>query len=271
MIYKTLLASSALAVTLGISLAVYAGGPEVFVAPTPSHPFFLTFGSGYSFSNDTHINADPLFWDASPQGYNSTVKNSEIYTAGFGVHINPLISADIEATYRPSFSYQKFQTSIATGTVAFAGNKTRYFDFSNASVMANLLLHGQGFSDHLLWQVGGDMTVQPIIGGGAGIAYNRVSDFHSVEADGSGNVVSIQNPQTTTSMAWQALAGLELAVGQRVSIDTGYRYFSGGKFRSNNYYYSLAGNPGANAIAVTPWRGRFKTGEIFINLNYNFV
>lgn len=45
---------------------------------------------------NANVYADPVYWDASPQGYNGSVGNTAIYSAAFGYNYSQLISGDFE-------------------------------------------------------------------------------------------------------------------------------------------------------------------------------
>jgi opacity protein-like surface antigen len=78
------------------------------------------------------------------------------------------------------------------GTLAFMANG--FFDFHNPSIMT------------------------PYIGGGVGFASLHLSDTTS------GNVI-VYGAADDTVFAWQAGAGVEIALNRQVSLDLGYRYF----------------------------------------------
>jgi opacity protein-like surface antigen len=78
------------------------------------------------------------------------------------------------------------------GALAFMANG--FFDFHNQSIMT------------------------PYIGGGVGFASLHLSDTTS------GNVI-VYGAADDTVFAWQAGAGVEIALNRQVSLDLGYRYF----------------------------------------------
>ena len=224
--------------------------------------YFALVGTGVSFSRQEDISANPVDWDASPQGYNNSLNNSVLYTAGFGAQFTPLISLDVETTLRPSFSYKKYQTSTASGTPNFLGNKTRYFNLSDTSLMLNAYFHGQGLSDRLNYNLSQNTTLQPVIGLGVGVAYNTVSNFYSVVTSNS-SISSVISNNSTYSLAWQTSLALEITHLQKFGIDVGYRYFDGGIFRSGNFIISPPTDQ------VSPWEGRLHANEAFVDLTYH--
>jgi hypothetical protein len=146
----------------------------------PSLYFKLGSGGSYSMQADIN-NPNPAFWDASPQGYNGDIGQSALFSAAMGYNYSKRISTDFEFIYHPSFNYTKYQTSTATNTIFFNGDKTRYFNLESDSIMWNMYFHGKGYSDALTYQVHNNIFVEPFIGGGIGAAFNTVSNFHSIK------------------------------------------------------------------------------------------
>lgn len=208
---------------------------------------------------NAEVFADPVFWDVSPQGYDGNVGKTAIYSAAFGYNYSPLISGDIEYIYRPSYSYSKFQTSTASGTVGFNGDKTRHFDLQSNSLMANLYLHGAAMTDSLKFDLWNVYALEPFIGGGLGVGFNNVSNFYSVKTNGV--YAAIEQDNFVTSLAWQLSAGLQLINNSNYNLAAGYRYYNGGSFSSNNFTID-------NKSYWTPWHGTVQANEFFITLAY---
>lgn len=254
----------------GLSLSSPALFAGIQLNSTPvAKPVFVLLGPGYSFSQNADISVQSV-WDPAIQGYNATLGNSMLYTAGMGYRFTPLFDVDVEITRRPSYSYSKFQTPVAGATSPGPiGINTRKFDFDNTTGMVNLILNGAGAN--IFANISPQTILQPFVGIGIGISYNTVSDFHSVLSTtpvaGSSNVASIMNPQTVTAFAWQAIVGLQLVHAQTWGIDLGYRYLDGGRFESNNYLTSVPSGF-TQPITTAPWTGKFVANEVFLNLRY---
>lgn len=161
-------------------------------------PFFITVGTGASWSGSDKIEVDHVtaadqagtkFWDGAVEGYNDHRNASELYTVGLGYHWNDWLSTGVELTHRPSYSYKQAQTQATAAPLdnveglEHFGPKTRYFDLKNTSITFNIDLRAGGFSDCMSWSVCENFQIQPIIGFGVGIAYNRIENFHSISAD----------------------------------------------------------------------------------------
>jgi opacity protein-like surface antigen len=242
--------------------AVFSGtmGPVDSNELNPS--VYIKLGSGGSYSMNADIFADPAFWDASPQGYNGNIGHTAIYSAALGYNYSPLISGDIEYIYRPSYSYSKYQTSTATGTVDFNGDKTRRFDLQSNSLMANLYLHGAALSDSLHVDLWNTYTLEPFVGGGLGVSFNDVMRFYSIRTDGV--YTAIEPGNFRTSLAWQFSAGLQLMNQRNFNLAAGYRYYHGGTFSSSNFVI-------LSQVYAAPWKGTVQANEFFVTVAYKGV
>lgn len=231
----------------------------------PNHTFtpslYFKVGSGGSYSMPAGMsNPDPAYWDASPQGYNGDIGQSALYSAAIGYHFSELISSDFEFIYRPGFNYTKYQSSSAVDTLDFNGDKTRFFDLQSNSLMWNVYLHGKGYSDALHYEIYNDIFVEPFVGGGIGVAFNTVSNFHSVTSANNPTAMMLDN--SMTSLAWQFSAGLNFYNTGKFNMAAGYRYYNGEQFTSNSYIIS------DTPSIATPWSGTIQANEFFIQLGY---
>jgi opacity protein-like surface antigen len=73
-----------------------------------------------------------------------------------------------------------------------------------------------------------DTPVTPYLGGGIGFAALHLSDTFGTDALGRGLVYTEDDD---TVFAYQAGAGLEIALNRMLSLDVGYRYFGTSKAR----------------------------------------
>lgn len=229
---------------------------------------YLIAGVGGSFSRCADICTDPAFWDPAVEGYNAKLGRSEMYTVGLGYAVCPMFRGTFEASFRPSFKYCKFQTGLDKGQINFLGDKTRIFNLSNASLMFNGYLFGGGLTPYLDWNLGCNFCAQPYIGAGVGVSYNKMRNFHSVTTepiqtlDLTNYVIgSAMSPNTVRSFSWQFIAGFEVARTSLCSLDIGYRYFDGGKIRSNNWTFATL------ETTAPAWRGKLRANEFFVNFN----
>lgn len=257
--YLLLSVTSSLAI-----LPAYAGTMGSVCPGLECTPYFIEVGTGVSYSQENDIITNPQYWDPSAEGYKASLGQPALFMAGIGYVVSPLLSFDLNVTHRGLYKYEKFQTATTSTTVINPlGSKTRYFNLSSNAFMVNGTLSGQGISERLVWNTGSFGFIQPIIGGGIGVSYNEVSDFHTVLANQ--NVTSVLTNNTEASFAYQFNAGLEWQY-KRFSLDAGYRYFNGGNFESNNYLISRVTAAGTllPSATITPWKGTLSANEFFV-------
>lgn len=247
-------------VSLAGSMGVVESCPDLSCMP-----WFLEFGSGVSWSNTSEIKVDPNHWNPSPNGYNSRLGTVPIYTAGIGYTLSPLVSIDASYSFRGIYKYNKHQIAQPSNLPNPFGDRTRYFDLTSNSIMVNGTLYGQGWSDRLVYDMHDYGFIQPVVGGGIGVSYNTISNFHTV-LDGSLGVTSAMQDLTTVSFAWQLNAGLEWKK-DRFSFDVGYRYFDAGSFKSNNALITrLDAFTGAPIMthAIPAWTSSLSANELYL-------
>lgn len=238
--------------------------------------FYLKASSGVSFSETAKINATPLEWDASPQGYNSRLGNTGIISAGIGYEFPCILALDVTVAYRPGYNYRKFQTTSASDTPGFLGEKTRQFDLDVYTAMFNVYLSGKGV-EWLEWNWECiPVKIYPLVG--AGIGYNQlnINNFRSVPTavpvlDCQGHpfvepgTFGSESPLTERfHFAYQIMAGVEARICDQWAISLGYRYFDAGRFNGPQYIR----NPCGEAVNVkgNVWKIDFKANEIFFEL-----
>ena len=250
---------SLLASVILTSTTAFSGTMGTLDTSVNNQSAYIKLGSGGSYSRNANIYADPDYWDVATQGYGGNVGNTAIYSAAFGYNFSPLISADIEYIYRPSYFYSKFQTSAAILTQDFNGTKTRYFNLQSNSLMANAYLHGAGIYDALKVDLWNSFAIEPFIGGGLGVGFNSMTNFYSAKP--SGEYAAIGQDTFRTSLAWQLSAGLELLNSSNFNLAAGYRYYNGGNFSSSNFTIEYP-------FYATPWKGTIQANEFFITFAY---
>lgn len=238
--------------------------------------FFVTLGTGGSFSTKSNMCVDNRYWDPAPEGYKSSLGNSELYTVGLGYKFSPLFAATVETGIRPMFKYKKFQSAAPGSQVANLGAKNRIFRLSNTSLMANAYFYGEGINECLAFKMDDCLSLQPFFGLGIGLSYNTMYDFHSVLQNVTINsnglllneVANVMTHFTKRALAAQATVGLEFLYRENFALNFGYRYFYGGKIKSNNYVTSSTTPESqieSKAYTVPTWTGKLQSNEFFIN------
>lgn len=240
------------------------------------NPFYARVEVGGSFAHCARICADTNFWDESPEGYNSSLCRAPLFGLELGVNVNPWFAFGFSATHRSKFKYCKFQTSTASNTVNFAGNKTRFFDFDNTSFMFDLYFNRSGFNS---WGYKCcNFAIIPYFGIGGGWSNNAIHNFHSVLERSftvgtfTGNpVTSIATYHSQIRGAWQAQVGVDFYANRCVAFGIGYRYFDGGCVRSSNHVIiNSSDSVFRNASTAPAWTFKFRTHEVVGTLSLEF-
>jgi hypothetical protein len=246
--------------------------------------YFIEISSGYSYSTQACLKVNKKEWDPSPQGYSSRIGSSPLYQAAIGYQDSSWYSLQLSASYRPDYSYQRFQTSKARTTPGYIGTKTRYFKLSSTALMADIYVNK--FAEH--WKIAIEelhLKTAPFMGAGIGIAYNNLYDFHSTTpsqpADGTTpaftippRAYSLENNTIRQSFAAQLMLGFSGKLFGYIHYELGYRFFCGGRFESNDYAYALKTplvvNEGGSSEWITTaepssfWRGTLLANECFL-------
>ncbi len=222
---------------------------------------YITIGSGGSYSMKSHIYANPTYWDAAPQGYDASMGATALYSAAFGYRFSKLVSADVEYIYRPSYSYSRYQSPPERDAIFFVGDVTRHFNLASNSLMANLYFSGSGLSESLVYYFNHGYQLEPFVGAGLGVAFNNMTNFKSLKPVGL--YVSYALDNARTSLSTQGTVGLRLYSEAKFLLESGYRYYNGGTFTSQNFVLD-------GADILTPWKGTVQANEFFVRLGYVF-
>lgn len=228
--------------------------------------WYGAIGGGYSWSLSPGItNPNPSEWDASTEGYNSSLGNRGFYTFEIGKQVQHYVDVSLMYLNHETFNYQMFQQGLSN-TEGFTGDsRNRYFNLNNRALLVSGFIH----PDHDWYKIS-TFELSPFIGGGVGYALNHIDNFYTVgtvnvSGTAIGSTSSIGNPVNTNSFAWQATAGLSIKPRSHLSLDVGYRYYDGGNFNASSVIYSNSAGLGF----ATPWTGRLSANQLFVDLRYS--
>lgn len=243
-------------------------------------PWFLEFGTGASFSNTASINYQPEYniWHIPTTSYHSSLGNVPLFMAGIGYTVSPLLKVDASYTFRGIYKYAKHLNYISTNVENPFGSNTRYFNLSSNSLMFSGTLYSKGLENYnqeltnkLVKNIGSYGYIQPMIGGGIGLSYNTVSNFHTILDDRAFNT-SVMQDTSVVAFSWQLNAGLDWQVTERFSVDLGYRYFNAGRFNSGDAFVTRLNANGANIATtwVPAWISSLSANEVFVTAKVAF-
>lgn len=242
-------------------------------------PYYIRAELGESFSRCANTCIPGHIWDEVNEGYNNNLGKAPLAGFAFGVNLGNMVSLGVNYTYRGPFHYKKYQTpivaveNIVNDTLVVA--RTRYFDFENNSYLIELFANRMGIASEYCWDFFYG-SIAPYIGFGLGWSRNIVSNFHSVEDNTvsigsfhSNGIASTMSYKATKSFSWSFSVGIEYNC-DCLDLSIGYRYFDGGKFKSNNYITDNLKAADYKEIKVPAWRCKFTSNEVVASLSLNF-
>lgn len=239
---KTILA--ALAVVVGTAMPAFAG-------ETGKSGVYLRAEGGYSWARDAGI--DNTGSDSNTQlliDKLDEVGTSPFIGGGVGYRFTPAFRADLTVGYRWGFQLDDVDAANAS--------TSHRADIKSLAVMLN------GYVD-VADLAGVKLGVfKPYIGGGLGIARNKI-DSYTYEQAGQ-NLQQVPGG-STTNLAWQLSAGTGIVVTPGLLLDVGYRYSDFGKVKNDNgeFIDSITGPTGT---AIDPVKGDLRSHDIMVGIRY---
>lgn len=229
--------------------------------------FYGQLSTGVSFSKKANIsNVDYAIWDPANEGYKSRLGNVLFFGLGLGYNINLWSSLLASWDWKGIYNYRKHQTQIVNSdSINPLGKKTRYFDIENNNLMFTLIINGSQLNNiHIDFNNG--LILAPFIGAGLGVAENDLTGFYSLVSATEEQHRSYMHRKTSYSLAAQGIAGFSLSLNKTIGFDLGYRFYYGGKFKTN----TVIMDPLYTDIITPPWKGSLFTNELFLNIKYTF-
>lgn len=198
---------SLIAVAVVVSFAVPAICPAAPIRPGPYVSGFL----GVSVPQNT----DATFTVFGGDTFNDRVEfDPSINIGGTGGYDFGFVRLEGE------LSYKRGEISTLTSTNLTSGATTRLVNV-DGGLGALAMMFNCFFDLH------NGTPVTPYFGGGAGFAALHLDDTFGTIASGpsAGTRTQLYSSDNDTVFAYQAGAGLDIALNRRLSLDLGYRYF----------------------------------------------
>lgn len=177
-----------------------------------------------------------------------------VLDAGLGYRLNHWLRAEALLSYRPAYEY--------TGNANFLQAPTPQPVNANLSSVAGF---GVGFID--LPRLG---NVQPFLGGGVGIARNRISRvsfaFPALAPEASTTIAG----GTSTGVAWLLTAGFAIPLNQQLSVDLAYRYTDLGRVQTEAGNATIVRPAGSRGLEIAGTQSALQTHGAMLSLRYAF-
>jgi len=213
--------------------------------PEPPPPVFGGWylrgdiGAAVSANNPSLVNTpDPLvggfYQGGATENFNNTsISSSELFDVGVGYQANSWLRGDVTAEYRDGGHFQSLY-SLSNPNFAQARNQpqiSQLLDFYRANTSSAIGLVNL-YADLGTWY-----GITPFVGGGVGVAYNRLygmTDQGQVSFNGgaTGPSGGYFSDGTNTNFAWALMAGLDFNITPNLKLELGYRYLNMGKITS---------------------------------------
>lgn len=236
--------------------------------------FSVESGYGWSLLPGLEVNENPnsisgFVWDHPTNGWDSKLGNTFNYGFAIGYNLSELTSLELVYNRRPSFQYDKAQIVPTSSAI---GNRNRYFDLQNQTIMLNSIIHLASISTALK-SFKDNHKIEPFVNLGLGVAENTISNFYSQGTGvAPGVIFSKMANKTTYNFAAQAGLGLIYQFTTNWSLKAGYRFLYGGNFKTQDYILDDPDNahptiPGSGNT-VNSWKGTLKANEVYLGLTY---
>jgi opacity protein-like surface antigen len=204
---------------------------------------------GWSWARDAEIvdknfGLDGFIFNSAGTGPGvvNDIGDSYVLGVGLGARISPMFRGEIVYSYRGG--YELSDTDQFGDTFAA--------DITSHSVMGNLY-----------WDIPFTMSgVAPFVGAGVGWAGNHMKNV--ISEDGG---TFLLPEGTVSNLAWQAMAGVGIAISPQATVDVFYRYFDGGKLQTELGTVIANGSPDGT---YTGMRGNLTAHEIVVSLRWAF-
>lgn len=235
--YLRTFAVSGSALALSAALAQAADMPGYPLPPPQpySRPSLIDANNGWYLRGDLGAHWGLLTGAESASPPNPTDNSlGKGMTASLGAGIkSDWLRTDVTIDYASPVNYK--------GTVAAAGDTT-------AKIQATTALFN-GYIDLGTWY-----RITPYIGGGAGVAYARVSDYVGTAAPPA----SGEPAKNRWNFAWAGMAGVAVPIAHNMMVDVGYRYLNIGNLST-----------GSDTFAATTFKN-VAAHELRVGLRWSF-
>jgi len=232
-----------------VSTAAYAadlGAPppamqyQPVAAPTESSGWYLRGDVGVGAQNFSSFDLEPASGVPSTWVVNQTdMQDTTMLGFGVGYDLNSWLRFDVTGEYRTAAAFKALGSYTGTfvGATCTPGSGLYCFDnysgnFSAAVFMANAYL-----------DLGTWWCLTPYVGGGVGMAYDRITGVQDIGPLPPGTVGFgyTNSDNSTWNFAWNVQAGLTYNVSDNLKIDFSYRYLNMGSPESGNIYCQNTG------------------------------
>ena len=239
------------------------------VIPAGAADWYLrgTFGFEWSLAAD-YSDADPTikpdFFGVGPGsdgrriGAYGDFGRFPSFEAAVGKQILPWLRSEIAVAYRPDMKYR--------GQANFRGVPGEQPESASADSFNGMANFFFDIAPLFGVNLGG---FQPYLGGGLGVAHNRLGEMtYEFPGNPGAHKITITPAGTETGLTFTAAVGTGIAVSERIILDISYRYTDLGRVRTETGKMYLDTRPAGVDIAET--RSELRTHGLFAGVRYLF-
>jgi opacity protein-like surface antigen len=245
---------------LACSAAIPAGAAGWYLRGT--FGFEWSLSADYSDADSTSNNPPALFGtgpgsDGRTIGSYGDFGRFPLVEAAVGKQILPWLRSELAIAYRPDMQYRgqanfrgvPGEQPVSASADSFSGMANFFIDIAG--------LFGVGLG-----------SFQPYMGGGAGVAHNRLSEMTYDFPGNRVHKITITPGGNKTDIAFMAAVGTGIALSKRTILDISYRYTDLGQVHTDAGKAYLNNVPAGIEIAET-W-APLRTHGVFAGIRYLF-
>ncbi len=197
--------------------------------------------------------------DGQPIGAYGDFGRFPLAEIAVGRQVLPWLRADLAVAYRFNMNYEGNANFLSVGPHQPVSAKA-----DSVSGLVNLFVDINGLlAGRKLWRL------QPYVGGGVGLSYNRIGQmtFRFPENPGM-HKVSITPSGDRTDFAFMLAFGTGILLTDHLSLDIAYRYFDLGRVGTSPGNLYMDAIP--QGIAISDIEARLRTHGLAVGLRYHF-
>ncbi len=243
------------------SAALPAGAAGWYLRGTLGFEWSLT--ADYSDADSGAANPPALFGvgpgsDGRPIGAYGDFGRFPLVEAAVGKQVLPWLRSELAVAYRPDTQYRG-QANFR----GIPGEQPVSASADSLSGMANLFLDIAGLFGINLG------SIQPYLGGGAGVAHNWLSEMtYDFPGNPGAHKITITPTGKNTDVAFMAAVGTGIVLSRSTLLDIAYRYTDLGRVYTDAGKAQLNNIPAGIEIAET-W-APLRTHGVFAGIRYLF-
>lgn len=215
--------------------------------------YYLRIDGGYAFPGSAGFEDRGDFTDCSICSSGATViddlEASPLFGVGLGYRWSSTLRSDLTYSYRENNLNHfdpvnginnTYQSNIRSHTLMVSG----YYDF-----------------------IGVSERMTPFVGAGVGVTHSSMSPVTQAPAGYGPSAREVDPGGTKIDFSWQVTGGFDYALSERLSVGVAYRFFDGGKLRTQR---GMTTTNFLGDYISAGIKGHLTTQDVLVSLRVNF-